>query len=101
MPQVLGRPRCSTPPPPVSTFGSHTCSLSGIGTTTESSRPVLLPLLFHIAPHEGASHPALAVRVPVAARCMSFLLGRGSEGTQAERQREAFGELERHQGSEE
>lgn len=37
MPQVLGRPRCSTPPPPVSTFGSRTCSLSGIGTTTESS----------------------------------------------------------------
>lgn len=62
---------------------------------------LLLPLPFHIASHEGASHPVLAVRVPAATRCMSFLLGRGSEGTQAERQREAFGELERHQGSEE
>lgn len=48
-----GRPWFSAPPPPVCTFGSRTCSPSGADTTTESCL-ALLPLLFHIAPREGA-----------------------------------------------
>ena len=65
----------------------------------------LLRLLFHITPREGASHPVLSSRSAAASAgcqgtsCHSLRVL--PAGTWQRRQREAFGELERHQGSEE